>query len=121
MYGCMEGEYSMSDILKAINYLKDRKNDQITDGEIKYYQMAIDALKNQLSNGWISVEEELPEAVGNFHTSRVVWCIDAQGKTGFGIYSRELRREGWFLGGGVGDNSVRITHWMPLPKPPVKV
>jgi len=55
---------------------------------------------------WIKVKDRLP------------WCFDARGKTGFGIYQRELRDEGWFTGGGVGEDSVTITHWMPLPEPP---
>jgi hypothetical protein len=66
------------------------------------------------------VSERLPDCVGKYEHSRVVWVLDAYRKTGFGIYQRELKSEGWFTGGGVGEESVRITHWMPLPELPEK-
>lgn len=72
------------------------------------------------NNGWIPVTERLPECHEKWGMSNVVWCLDAHGKTGFGIYQKQLRDEGWFIGGGVGEGSVKITHWMPLPELPEK-
>lgn len=69
-------------------------------------------------NRWISVKERLPECDEKYGISRVVWVLDAYRKTGFGIYQKQLRDEGWFIGGGAGENNVIITHWMPLPELP---
>jgi len=71
---------------------------------------------NKRENSWVSVDDRLPECIGKHKFSKIVWCLDAFGKMGFGIYQKELRHEGWFTGGGVGENSVKITHWMPLPE-----
>lgn len=88
-------------------------------------QLSVDqeaALKiwNKRCLEWISTQERLPECVKDHGFSKVVWCLDAHGKTGFGIYQKELREEGWFIAGGAGENSVIITHWMPLPELPEK-
>lgn len=76
---------------------------------------------NKRNYEWISTHERLPDCVKDHGFSKVVWCLDAHGKTGFGIYQKELRHEGWFTGGEVGENSVIITHWMPLPALPEEV
>jgi|BioPla2DNA2_1021312.scaffolds.fasta_scaffold459100_1 hypothetical protein len=70
---------------------------------------------------WIPVGEKMPECDKKYGVSKVVLCIDANDKIGFGIYQNgkvQLQHEGWFLGGGVGEGSVKITHWIPLPSPP---
>ena len=72
---------------------------------------------------WISVADRLPECDPRFGASNIVWCYDAHGKQGLGIYTDDkcgLRFPSWFTGGGVGENSVVITHWMPLPETPGK-
>lgn len=76
---------------------------------------------NKRNPEWISTSERLPECIGKYQHSKIVWCLDAHGKTGFGIYQKQLRNEGWFIGGGAGENSVIITHWMPLPALPEEV
>ncbi len=70
---------------------------------------------------WISVNDRLPECIDKYGISKIVLCLDARGRTGFGIYQngeRQLYHEGWFTGGEVGENCVKITHWMPIPDPP---
>ncbi len=69
---------------------------------------------------WISVEEKLPECDTKWGNSKVVLCIDSKGRIGFCIYvndKSQLQHKGWFTGGGVGEESRKITHWMPLLKP----
>lgn len=99
--------------------VKDRINRILPFVEGKVKQELEDML-NQIhclaeNNGWIPVTERLPECDEKCQISRVVWCLDAYGKTGFGIYQNQLREESWFIGGGAGENNVKITHWMPLP------
>lgn len=69
---------------------------------------------------WVSVDERLPECDPGYGVSKIVWCADAWSRLGFGIYqdgTAQLQNEGWFTGGKVGEDSVKITHWMPIPKP----
>ena len=77
---------------------------------MKAYEMAMDALKNEPVQEWISVKDRLPEkgekvvacgAEGGLFIAKVNDCggapfvVDAE---------RKFRR--------------RATHWMPLPQPP---
>lgn len=103
-------------IKDKINYIMTiTKEDNIKQELEDILSMITDLVK---SSGWIPVTERLPECDEEYGISRVVWCLDAYKKTGFGIYQKHLRQEGWFTGGGVGENSIKITHWMPLPKLP---
>lgn len=92
-----------------------------------YEEMGVDRLQRETmceaadiieSLTWIPVSKKLPECDEKFGCSKVVWALDAYRKTGFGIYQKRLRDEGWFIGGRAGENSVVITHWMPLPELP---
>lgn len=70
---------------------------------------------------WISVTERLPDCDDKWGISRIVLCLDAEGRVGFGIYQngkKQLYHEGWFTGGDVGEGGVTVTHWMPIPEPP---
>ena len=70
---------------------------------------------------WIPVNEKLPDCDDKWGISKIVLCLDARGRAGFGIYQngeKQLYHAGWFTGGGVGEDSVTVTHWMPLPEPP---
>ena len=72
---------------------------------------------------WVSADERLPECDSKYGVSKVVWCADAQGKVGFGIYqdgTAQLQNEGWFIAGKAGEGDIKITHWMPVPKPPMR-
>ena len=69
---------------------------------------------------WIPVSEKLPDCDDKWGISKIVLCLDARGRVGFGIYQngeKQLYHEGWFTGGEVGENCVKITHWMPIPDP----
>jgi len=63
--------------------------------------------------GWISVEDKLPEL-----GSSVVICSD-KSKNVF-IAWTSSRNKGVFLDEPFGIRFIRITHWMPLPEPPVR-
>lgn len=76
---------------------------------------AADLIENST---WTSVDERLPDC-NKSGVSNIVWCLDARGRMGFGIYQNgqgPLYHKGWFTGGDVGSDDIRITHWMPLPK-----
>lgn len=107
-----EGEYDILDLAK-----------EAYDGDGEEAQILLNISKRlayyEEQRSWISVNKRLPECVKGFKHSKVVWCLDAHGKTGFAIYQKELRNEGWFTGGDVGENSVRITHWMSIPEEPI--
>ena len=73
---------------------------------------------------WIPVNEKLPDCDDKWGISKVVLCLDARGRVGFGIYQngeKQLYHAGWFTGGSVGEDSVTITHWMPLPELPMRL
>ncbi|MFA5385094.1 MAG: DUF551 domain-containing protein [Eubacteriales bacterium] len=108
-----------------MNYNKTVK--ELRDIADLYEEMGVDHLQRKTMREaadmierltWVSVEERLPEYFKDYGFSKVVWCLDAHGKTGFGIYQKELQHKGWFIGGGAGENSAIITHWMPLPELP---
>jgi hypothetical protein len=70
---------------------------------------------------WIPVNEKLPDCDDKWGISKIVLCLDARGRVGFGIYQnreKQLYHAGWFTGGGVGEDCVTVTHWMPIPDPP---
>lgn len=72
---------------------------------------------------WIPVSDKLPECDEKYGISKIVLCLDARGRIGFGIYQngkKQLYHAGWFTGGSVGEDSVMVTYWMPLPEPPGK-
>lgn len=60
---------------------------------------------------WISVEDKLPE---DRH-----WVLVFD--TGYATPKKaKYKEEGFFVFDGSCENSVEITHWMPLPEPPKK-
>jgi len=74
---------------------------------------------------WISVNDRLPDTDPKFGMSRVVLCMDACGRVGFGIYTRSraditadftLWDDCWFTT-GVAEEHRTITHWTELDKP----
>jgi Lar family restriction alleviation protein len=82
---------------------------------------AIAAWNRRAEPHWIPVTERLPDCDDKWGISKIVLCLDARGRVGFGIYQngeKQLYHAGWFTGGGVGEDSVTVTHWMPLPEPP---
>lgn len=73
-------------------------------------------------NEWISVEDRLPESIVN---KVLVYCEN--GYIGYGHYEKYQGEETWYnLESGEPFSSwslqnclpYKVTHWMPLPKPP---
>lgn len=110
----MRNKKIIDELRGIVDYLEEINADHLQQKTLRNAADLIESLT------WVSVSERLPECDEKFGASKVVWCLDARGKTGFGIYQKQLRDEGWFVGGGAGENSVIITHWMPLPDPPVE-
>ena len=82
---------------------------------------AIAAWNRRAEPHWIPVTERLPDCDDKWGISKIVLCLDARGRAGFGIYQngeKQLYHAGWFTGGDVGEGGVTVTHWMPLPEPP---
>jgi hypothetical protein len=69
---------------------------------------------------WIPVTERVPDCDDKWGISKIVLCLDAEGRVGFGIYQNGKKQlyHGWFTGGDVGEGGVTVTHWMPIPEPP---
>ena len=63
-----------------------------------------------LDNPWISVEEGLPES----YVAVLVSCDNARVYQGW----YDGRKDRWYIAGHM--SSVPVTHWMPVPKPPVE-
>lgn len=61
---------------------------------------------------WISVEDELPEL-----GKEVLVYYKSRGHKG-SFHVALLGVIGWLVSSQVAKNPSRITHWMPLPKPP---
>lgn len=59
---------------------------------------------------WVSVEDKLPE---DRH-----WVLVFD--TGYATPKKAKYKEGFFVFDGSCENSIEITHWMPLPEPPKK-
>jgi hypothetical protein len=53
---------------------------------------------------WIPVSEKLPDCDDKWGISKIVLCLDARKRVGFGIYQngeKQLYHAGWFTGGGI--------------------
>ena len=105
----------INELRSIVDFLKDINADHLQQ---KTMTEAADIIENLT---WISATERLPECDDKYGVSKVVWCADAHGKVGFGIYQSgtiQLQNEGWFISGRAGEEDIKITHWMPIPKPP---
>ena len=67
---------------------------------------------------WVNAEERLPEVDPKYGISRVLLCVDVDGRVGFGIFMHGgvVNVDGWFTH-GIGGNGRIITHWTELNKP----
>jgi len=81
---------------------------------------AIAAWNRRAEPRWIPVTERLPDCDDKWGISKIVLCLDDEGRVGFGIYQNGKKQlyHGWFTGGDVGEGGVTVTHWMPIPEPP---
>ena len=64
---------------------------------------------HKLEDDWVSVDERLPE------DDRNVIVFQDNKYISFGWL---LRKETWK--GSISDETIDVTHWQPLPKPPIK-
>ena len=66
---------------------------------------------------WISVEERLPKV-----DTKVYVVTNTGYVTTDNLYVTDIGKKRWWLGEheivGYCDDKVKITHWMPIPKPP---
>ena len=77
------------------------------DGTDNFYNAAAEIIRNHMNDGWIPVEERLPE---NGH------CVLVCGMEGWidaGWYVRGI----WRTGFSAADIVKNIVAWQPLPKP----
>lgn len=79
---------------------------------------------SKANNGWISVNDELPETFTGFdllNKSKVVLCYGRQDKQ-----DQPRILAAYMLGKDTGEfismdgKCHQITHWQPLPEPPIK-
>jgi hypothetical protein len=78
-------------------------------------------LKQPESNGWISVEERLPEINNDDewdkeHKISKKCLVYENEEHNFGVYYYES--ENWVVNARLGN--INVTHWQPLPPPPAK-
>lgn len=96
-------------IQNAIFDLQDIQTDvvyKITQQEKESVQLAMDILQKQLNNGWISVEDRLPEKSDYY----LVYCGDYDGVRII-RFERLKTKVKWI-------SKSNVTHWQPLPEPP---
>lgn len=97
-----------NEIQEAIEWLEHLKGCWVGPDIHNLYDLAIDAIRAYKPEPWIPVSESLPETdigVLVWAGYRDIGWIDWKEK--------KWRREGgWFSDG-------QITHWMPLPEPPL--
>lgn len=66
-------------------------------------------MSDQKANGWIKCSERLPEETGRY------WVAFESGETYFRYFTP---KDGFYHPSH--DSDYSITHWMPLPTPPVE-
>jgi hypothetical protein len=128
-------------ILEKLEHLES----SITSADPTGVELIIKDLKNQIDSiikdftaiasvigqeGWISVEERLPEDRWDEHQYPTISypqnVVISTGKTYTAAYDREKKI--WFVGNLleyyegkniVDEPRIRVTHWQPLPAPPL--
>ncbi len=111
------------EILKAIEVLSSKYTNISTTSPIedawkdlsKAKRAAIAALQAQLNDGWISVEERLPEPTGmqrEFYLVALSNGVVKELAFEFNHYENMLFDVGWH------NTAYPVTHWQPLPQPP---
>lgn len=94
---------------EAIEYLLYMKHNVIARSPMDIaIDTAIESLKSQIVNRWISCSERLPE--DNCYTLVAVLFDEI-----YEVYIAAFRGDGWHTVEGY------VTHWMPLPEPPLNI
>ncbi|MDE1495697.1 DUF551 domain-containing protein [Xenorhabdus bovienii] len=65
---------------------------------------------------WISVDDRLPKTVGQFE----MFIVSTDKGIGTGVYDSWDGFSRITISGNTQHSGYTVTHWMPLPKPPVK-
>ncbi|MDE9467376.1 DUF551 domain-containing protein [Xenorhabdus bovienii] len=65
---------------------------------------------------WISVNDRLPKAVRQFER----FIVSTDKGIGMGVYDGLNGFSHIIVNGGTQYSDYTVTHWMPLPEPPVK-
>lgn len=114
-----QGRISAKEISDIISkYLKalpidDNGLDHIDLAEYIVTASQLSPVTREQSDGWISIEKELPENLG-WCNDRVMFCCKA-GVVRIGCYDYEFGD--WTeAGGGIHKD---VTYWKPLPAPPI--
>jgi hypothetical protein len=80
---------------------------------------ALEAENKRLREGWVSVEDRLPEIGGEWNESVYVLAVGYMFSEPISCFYTE--RTGWeFASPLVKGKPERVTHWQPLPTPPRK-
>jgi hypothetical protein len=96
-------------IEKAIEFLSRYLDDEVyTEQCIRSHMMAISALQQQLTNGWIPCKDGFPDKNGNY----VVSVFNNQNNKSITMVSSWQVTVGLF---GIEDSYQRVIAWQPLP------
>ena len=131
-YACEECPYDeagsecgdlLSDALAYIKQLEERN--AWHEGNTKYLQSFMNDLSKQVTQleakvpKWISVEEQLPE-----NGRMVIGYTPCDGFMFVGYYVENRNWKQWYIVTVMRSTKYmtkKVTHWMPLPEPPVEV
>lgn len=67
---------------------------------------------------WISVEDRLPKIGQKGYSESVIVYFLSELDDTKGRATAAFCYDGWHIAGLFCDEKVKVTHWMPLPKPP---
>jgi len=75
-------------------------------------------MKEEKLDSWVSVEDRLPEVGLSNEPVAIYIAFDGYAVVGYYSDESEFCRE-WYGDGTYNSKIYNVTHWCPLPKPPV--